>query len=636
MRTLELLAPAKNLECGMAAISHGADAVYIGAPRFGARAAAGNSYDDIRQLCDYAHQYGARVHVTVNTIVYDSELQDTVQMTERLREAGVDALLLQDMGVLKSLREGENCWTGELHASTQCDTRSVEKVKWLQSLGFDRAVLARELSVEEIRTIHEAAPDMDLEVFVHGALCVSYSGVCYASQHCFSRSANRGECAQFCRLKFDLLDADGNEIEHQRHLLSLKDLCQIDRLEDLADAGACSFKIEGRLKDVDYVKNVVAAYSQRLNRIVARRPDEYRRASRGEVSYSFEPNLKKTFNRGFTHYFLDGRQPDIASFDTPKAIGEYVGQVKEIRRNSFNVAGTATFANGDGLCFLNDRRELEGFRVNRAEGNRLFPLKMPQHLRPGLALYRNNDEVFGKILAGNTAERKIPVVMEFRKVDGGFEAEASCTDHEDGLTARASICLEQQEARKPQQENIVCQLGKLGNTPFVCREVRVDAEAARCFVPSSMLADLRRKLVDGLLQAVRRETCAVRTPRSMQDTDVPRNGWQPEYQRYGYLYNIANRQARAFYAEHGMPHAHWAFELETAGGRKEDAGMGSPNKGKLLMQCRHCLRYSLGYCVKRGGERPSWREPLFLALPDGRRFQLEFACNTCQMNVYGT
>ncbi len=636
MRTLELLAPAKNLECGMAAISHGADAVYIGAPRFGARAAAGNSYDDIRQLCDYAHRYGARVHVTVNTIVYDSELQDTVQMIERLREAGVDALLLQDMGVLKSLREGENRWLGELHASTQCDTRSLEKVKWLQSLGFNRAVLARELSLEEIRTIHEAVPDMDLEVFVHGALCVSYSGVCYASQYCFSRSANRGECAQFCRLKFDLLDADGHEIEHQRHLLSLKDLCQIDRLEDLADAGACSFKIEGRLKDVDYVKNVVAAYSQRLNRIVARRPDEYRRASRGEVSYCFEPNLKKTFNRGFTHYFLDGRQPDIASFDTPKAIGEYVGKVKEIRGNSFNVAGTATFANGDGLCFLNDQRELEGFRVNRAEGNRLFPLKMPQHLRPGLALYRNNDEVFGKILSGNTAERKIPIVMGFRKVDGGFEAEAKCADNADGPVVRASISMEHQEARKPQQENIVCQLGKLGNTPFVCREVRVDAEAALCFVPSSMLADLRRKLVESLQQTISKETCAVRSPHDIQDADVPRDGWQPEYQRFGYLYNIANRQARTFYAEHGMPHAAWAFELNTGEQRKEDAGHGSQGKGKLLMQCRHCLRYSLGYCVKRGGKRPSWREPLFLALPDGRRFQLEFACNTCQMNVYGT
>ena len=266
MRTLELLAPAKNLECGIAAIDHGADAVYIGAPKFGARAAAGNSIEDIRQLCDYAHQFHAKVHVTVNTIVYDSEIRDTLQMIQQLQAAGVDALLLQDMGVLYALQgEGplstEGGWTEFLHSSTQCDTRTADKVKWLQSLGFHRAVLARELSVSEIEAIHAAVPDMELEVFVHGALCVCYSGVCYASEYCFGRSANRGECAQFCRMKFDLLDADGQEIEHQRHLLSLKDMCQIDNLEALADAGACSFKIEGRLKDADYVKNVVAAYS---------------------------------------------------------------------------------------------------------------------------------------------------------------------------------------------------------------------------------------------------------------------------------------------------------------------------------------------------------------------------------------
>ena len=292
MRTLELLAPAKNLECGIAAIDHGADAVYIGAPKFGARAAAGNSIEDIRQLCDYAHQYHAKVHVTVNTIIYDSEIKDTLLMIRQLQSAGVDALLLQDMGVLFALQgEGPLAtdfkWSEFLHSSTQCDTRTADKVKWLQSLGFHRAVLARELSVKEIEAIHAAVPDMELEVFVHGALCVCYSGVCYASEYCFDRSANRGECAQFCRMKFDLLDANGQEIEHQRHLLSLKDMCQIDHLEALADAGACSFKIEGRLKDVDYVKNVVAAYSQRLDEICRKRPGEYERPSLGRPRYAF-------------------------------------------------------------------------------------------------------------------------------------------------------------------------------------------------------------------------------------------------------------------------------------------------------------------------------------------------------------
>ena len=324
-RKLELLAPAKNLECGIAAIDHGADAVYIGAPKFGARAAAGNSLDDIKQLCEYAHQFGAKVHVTVNTIIYDNEMKDTLEMIAELDRIGVDALLLQDMGVLWETRAGK-LWHRHLHSSTQCDARSADKVAWLHHIGFSRVVLARELSLDEIRAIHEKVPYVELEAFVHGALCVSYSGVCYASEKCFARSANRGECAQFCRMKFNLVDSDNQEIEHQRHLLSLKDLCQIDHVKDLADAGVCSFKIEGRLKDVNYVKNVVAAYSQKLDEIVASSNGKYIRASMGETAYNFQPNLKKTFNRGYTYYFLNGRQPDIASFDTPKAMGEFVWQ----------------------------------------------------------------------------------------------------------------------------------------------------------------------------------------------------------------------------------------------------------------------------------------------------------------------
>ena len=611
MRTLELLAPAKNLECGIAAIDHGADAVYIGAPRFGARAAAGNSLDDIRQLCDYAHQFGAKVHVTVNTIIYDSELEETLRMIRQLQEVGVDALLLQDMGVMDAVR---SFWKGELHSSTQCDTRSAAKVKWLQSLGFHRAVLARELSVSEISDIHEAVPDMDLEVFVHGALCVSYSGVCYASQHCFRRSANRGECAQFCRLKFDLLDDNGREIEHQRHLLSLKDMCQIDNLGELAQAGACSFKIEGRLKDVGYVKNVVSAYSQRLNEIVARYPKVYRRASRGVVNYHFEPNLKKTFNRGFTTYFSNGRQPDIVSFDTPKAMGEYVGKVKEIRGNSFNVAGTASFANGDGLCFINGDRELEGFRVNRAEGNRLFPLKMPEHLRPGMGLYRNNDVAFEKTLSGKTAERKIPVEIIFRPVEGGFEVVSG--------NARAFVEFEHQKAKKPQIDNIIRQLGKLGNTPYVCSQVIVE-DGGVYFVPSSLLGELRRLLVEELQVRLETqdETSVLRKDPQAQKVEA----WQPSYAAYPYLYNISNEQARTFYEGNGMVHGEPAFEL---------AGFSKDGKQPLLMQCRHCIRYSLGFCVKRGGKSPNWKEPLHLVLPDGKSFRLEFACKECQMNVY--
>ena len=334
MRRLELLAPAKNLQCGKAAIDHGADAVYMGAMRYGARAAAGNSVEDIGELCRYAHQFGAKVYVTVNTIIYDDEMADTLSLIDELQKVDVDALLVQDMGLVAQIRDREIKDKIVLHASTQTDNRTIEKVRWLQGLGFRRVVLARELSMEEIREIHAAVPDVELEVFVHGALCVSYSGVCYASQYCLGRSANRGECAQMCRMKYDLLDADGHEIEHDRHLLSLKDLCQIDHLEELADAGATSFKIEGRLKDVDYVKNVVSAYSKRLDALCRHRPGEYARASKGRVTYYFEPNLNKTFNRGYTTYFLNGRKPDIASFDTPKALGEFVGTVKELRRHS--------------------------------------------------------------------------------------------------------------------------------------------------------------------------------------------------------------------------------------------------------------------------------------------------------------
>ena len=651
MRTLELLAPAKNLECGIAAIDHGADAVYIGAPRFGARAAAGNSLDDIRQLCRYAHQYQAKVHVTVNTIIYDSELNDTLDMIRDLQEAGVDALLLQDMGVLYALQgKGPSAvdftWTRELHSSTQCDTRSAEKVKWLQALGFNRAVLARELSVKEISDIHQAVPDMDLEVFVHGALCVSYSGVCYASERCFGRSANRGECAQFCRMKFNLLDADKKEIEHQRHLLSLKDMCQIDNLEALADAGACSFKIEGRLKDAGYVKNVVSAYSQRLDEICRKHPQKYARPSFGRPRYEFEANLKKTFNRGFTNYFLKGRQPDIASFDTPKAIGEFVGKVKEIRGNSFNVASIASFTNGDGLCFINDEHELEGFRVNRAQGNRLYPLKMPMNLRPGMGLYRNNDQAFEKILAGKTAERKIPVKITFSLYDEdghcGFSAEAQYI-REQGIgwgsddsnyLGKGIVFFEHNQAQKPQHDNIVRQLSKLGGTIYECREVEIKNQADNYFIPSSILTELRRNLMEDIeknadisssVKAVSGGSLSSAED-GLQESKV--KVWQREYGKYGYLYNIANKSAHEFYKQHGMNHTENAFELS------KTSIQGTKTDESLIMQCRHCIRYSLGYCVKRGGRKPTWKEPLYLELGDGRRFRLEFACNVCQMNIY--
>ncbi len=624
MRKLELLAPAKNLEVGIAAIDHGADAVYIGASHHGARAAAGNSLEDIKTLCDYAHQYGAAVHVTVNTIVYEDEVEDTLSLIRNLQEIGVDAILVQDMGILKALKEEDIKLS--LHSSTQCDTRTSEKVAWLSSLGFDRVVLARELSLEEIREIHEKNPEVELEAFVHGALCVSYSGVCYASQYCFQRSANRGECAQFCRLAFDLKDDNGRTIEHQRHLLSLKDMCQIENLEDLADAGASAFKIEGRLKDADYVKNVVAAYSKKLDEIVKHRPNEYCRASRGSVHYEFEPDLAKTFNRGYTTYFANGRQPQIANFDTPKALGEYVGRVKEIRRDSFNVAGTASFANGDGLCYLNPvagegDAALVGFRVNKAVGNRIFPFRMPQGLKPGMKLYRSHDEAFDKILSGKTAERKLPVDMAFGLTEEGFKL---VVRHPASYQrAESSIVFEHQPAKKPQKENILRQLSKLGNTIYEAQHIEIEEGADQYFIPSSLLADLRRDAFEALSALEAQPSMNKATEKvSIERTSL---NWQPEYQKYSYLYNISNPLARDFYQEQGMKDIRPAFEVMDKEALQQEEN--------LIMQCRHCIRYSLGYCVKRGGKKPTWKEPLRLQLPDGRKFRLEFKCAECQMDI---
>ena len=676
VRTIELLAPAKNLTCGMAAIDHGADAVYIGADRFGARVAAGNSVDDIAELCRYAHQFDAKVYVTVNTIVYDDELDDTLRLIDQLKAIGVDAILVQDMGVYSRclnktppINHVPANSTFSFHASTQTDNRTIEKVRWLSSLGFSRVVLARELSLQDIRAIHDAVPEVELEVFVHGALCVSYSGQCYASQYCFGRSANRGACAQFCRLNFALEDADGVTIDRPRHWLSLRDMCRIDHLEELLDAGAVSLKIEGRLKDADYVKNVTAAYSQRLNDIIRRSNGRYKRASYGNVTYSFSPDLRKTFNRGFTDYFLHGRTSDVFSPDTPKALGEYVGKVKEIRGNSFTVAGTASFANGDGLCFFSDDRgvrseergvrkesrgarndgweeRLEGFRVNRVEGNRLFPLKMPPSLRRGMALYRNNDVEFERLMKGQTAVRKIAVRMVLSEVEEGFLLQM--LDAADGqLLGEAVLPSDKQQAQKPQQENIVRQLSKLGTTPYECCEVVFHPQQFSFFIPSSQLAELRRSVVEEInsrcecdsrceVRGTRYENTAetesqdknkvtLTSPKNISRTSqlAPRASTQnaPLTPKYPYLYNAANQAARDFYRAQGIADA---TSLET-----------HPVGHPMLMQCRHCLRYSLGYCRKQGrGELP-WREPLYLRLPDGRRFRLEFDCRNCQMNVYG-
>lgn len=632
LRKIELLAPAKNLECGIAAIDHGADAVYIGAAQFGARQTAGNSTEDIAELTRYAHQFGAAVYVTVNTIVYEKELAALEHLLKQLVEMGVDAILVQDMAVLEIYKKLKAEYVARgyrmpaLHASTQTDNRSADKVKWLKENGFERVVLARELSLEEITNIHKVHPDVELEAFVHGALCVSYSGACYASQYFFNRSANRGECAQFCRMAFDLKDSDGETLIEDSYLLSLKDMCQLDRLGDLLEAGVCSLKIEGRLKDANYVKNVVATYSEALNAYIAKHTGKYCRSSYGRCTYTFTPALEKTFNRGFTHYFFNGRQKDISSFNTPKAMGEYVGYVKEIRRGSFNVAGTAMFANGDGLCFFNRQKKLEGFRVNRVENNRLYPLTMPKNLEPGMALYRNNDIEFERAMQGKTATRKLQVRFVVDVVDGKltFTATDEC-----GRSANVVLNETPEKAQKSQHDNIVKQLEKLGNTVWTANGISINNSADEFFIPSSRLAAIRREL----LEALENTPVANHTDKQAvgETTTNSVNANNTVYADTINIANVANTTAQNYYAAHGVKNAPTAFELNS------DYKAGSttaPSAVPPLMTCRYCLRYALGYCVKNGGKRPTWHEPLHLEAKNGIRVRLAFNCAKCQMEVY--
>lgn len=611
MRSIELLAPAKDIECGIAAITHGADAVYIGAEYFGARMAAGNTVNDIYKLCQYAHLFKAKVYVTVNTLIYDKELDKVKDLLHSLSLAGVDAILIQDMGVFEI---SKSITAIPIHASTQTDNRNVEKVKWLRDLGFTRVVLARELSLDEIKAIHKSVPDIELEVFVHGALCVSYSGACYASEHCFHRSANRGECAQFCRLKFSLKDSTNRTIVKDKYLLSLKDLCLLDNLEQLIESGVSSLKIEGRLKDIVYVKNVVSAYSHELNKIIASHPGRYHRASVGKVEYSFTPNLRKTFNRGFTDYFIYGRKLSQASLNTPKAMGEYVGKVKEVRNGSFNVAGTTCFCNGDGLCFINTDMQLEGFRINKVVNNRLFPAKMSKSLRPGLALYRNNDQEFERLMSKDTAVRKIGVSLLLSSNEK--EVYLKMID-ENGNSAVSSINVELQRAHKSQVENMKRQLSKLGDTHYKLVDIDIDEYTQQLFIPSSVLSELRQKAVKQL--TLPSHTSPDNDCGNAHGNTTIHNRPASEIN----VGNVSNYLARRFYSSLGMYDVPDAYEI------CNDRLNESP-----IMTCRYCIRHELGYCVKHGGLKPSWKEPLRLELPDGKKFRLEFNCKQCQMNVY--
>ena len=596
LNKLELLAPARTADIGIEAIRHGADAVYIGAERFGARQAAGNSVEDIARLVAYAHVFEARVYVTLNTLLYDDELAEVERLVKDLLAVGVDAFIVQDMAMVDIVRRCGGRW----HASTQMDNRTVEQVQWLRDMGAEQVVLARELTLEDIQQVHDECPDVSLEVFVHGALCVSLSGRCYASEALFRRSANRGACAQVCRMEFDLEDEKGHKLLEKKHLLSLKDLCQLDVLEQLAEAGATSFKIEGRLKDMAYVKNVTAAYSEALNALCAKYPDRYRRSSRGEVQLQFHPDVRKSFNRGFTHYFLFGRNPDIFSFDTPKALGVEVGRVGDIGKGSFAFEGNVKLENGDGLCFFNRTKTLIGFRVNKVDGNRVFPHPMPHDLLPDTVLYRNFDKAFSDVLANNSATRTLPLDLTL-----DYDSEAFLLSADDG-TRQVYIRKEYaaELARTHQSDNIQRQLSRLGDTPYRLRSLNILLKK-NYFIPSSVLAEWRRELISEFSEV---QSVVYQTPQEKgMDKPCP---YKP--------INVSNSLACTFYEQQGCD-VEPAFELQ----HRADVP---------VMTCRHCLRYAMGWCQKHGGAKGP--KELFLSLENGARFRLAFDCQNCMMQLY--
>ena len=600
-KLIELLAPAKDLMCGKEAVLHGADAVYIGAPKFGARAAAGNTIDDIRALCDFAHIYNVSIYVALNTILRDDELKEAELLIGQLYDAGVDALIVQDVGITRL-----DIPPIALHASTQMDNCTPEKVDFLAQVGFEQVVLARELTLEEIRRIADRVPEgVALEAFVHGALCVSYSGRCYLSAAMTGRSANRGACAQCCRLPYTMVDADGRTIARNKHLLSLRDMNRANDLEAMIAAGVTSFKIEGRLKDVAYVKNVTAYYRQRLDEIIAR-DASLRRASDGRSTFTFEPRPEKSFNRRFTDYFLHGRTADITSFDTPKSIGEPIGRART-NRGGLVVEGTKPLHNGDGLVFFNPNGELEGFRVNRAEGQRIVTARMPA-VRPGTMLYRNVDCAFEAILSKPSANRRIAVDMTWCEQPDGFAL--TLTDAS-GCSVTVTRDFTAEPAVKPQEDNIRTQLSRLGTSPFEATRININMPT-NTFVPSSLLSEMRREAVERLLS----ERCAKRV-RRLRRQEAP--GCVSPTDKLDYTANIYNAEAEAFYHSHGVQAVERAYEEQ-------------PRTGVALMFTRHCLRYSMGWCPVHQRGRSPFREPYYL-LYEGTRLRLEFDCTRCEMRV---
>ncbi len=597
MEYVELLAPARDYEAAVAAVDYGADAVYIGGARFGARRGAANPVEEIARVADYAHRYGVRVHATLNTLLRDDELAEAEREARALIGAGVDALIVQDMALRRMNLPVE------LHASTQMCNLTPGQARFLGEAGFARVILERALSLDEIRAVC-AATTAEVECFVHGAICVGYSGRCFLSRSMSERSGNRGACSQPCRLRWDLTDGRGRTYVAGKHLLSVRDMNLSARVGELLDAGVRSLKIEGRLKDVNYIKNIVACYRRAVDRALAERPG-LRRASAGESLVDFEPATLKSFTRGESEYFFDGRRAGVASFDTPKAVGERVGRVAVVGRDRFRLDGAAELAPGDGLCFVSEQATT-GAYVNGVEGAWVAPNRM-EGIAVGAAVYRNYDRRFTLALERSRTRRVVAV--RARVAIGAEEVRMTCTDSE-GVEASAALPCETAAARDPEANAaaVRAQAQRSGDTIFAVGEVEV--EGADRFVPASKVAALRRACLDALLRA--------RLDRPLPHRILPEN----PAARYPATHltgeeNVTNRLAEAFYRDHGVERIDPPLELapSTAGCR--------------VMRSAYCIRRELGECLR---ERPRLREPLYIER--GRqRYRLEFDCRRCEMNL---
>lgn len=602
---IELLAPARDADIAIAAIDHGADAVYMGASHHGARADAANTLEDVSRACAHAHRFGARIYATVNTLVFDHELTEVERLVHDLYHIGVDALIVQDMGLLRL-----DLPPIALHASTQCDLRTADKARFLEALGFSQLVMARELTLEEISAIRSATT-VPLEAFVHGALCVSYSGRCAISHVLKGRSANRGECAQLCRLPYDLVDAQCRVLVKDKHLLSLRDLAQHDRLEQMMRAGVSSFKIEGRLKDIGYVKNVVAYYRQAIDRIIARNQDRYRRSSFGKTEFTFEPAINKSFNRGFTHYFLDERRPkdgtSIASIDTPKSQGEYLGRVLRCNGNTLTIDTRATLANGDGLSYIDSQGTFAGTRVNRALGGGTVLLRERTMIARGTAIYRTSDKTFNDLLGKPSANRMIDINATLRYIGSAL---VLTLDDERGNRVIHTLECDLQAAAKPQSERQISELGKLGGTIYHLSAAQVPGDI---FIPASLLTRLRRETIELLDQAQRITRTIDMRRKEDRSAECPVTQLEPAD-------NVSNQLAEQLYRDHGVTDIVPALEAGTR------ATTSTP-----LMHTRYCLRRQLGACLK---EKNASHLPHYLFLKTGSTLlKVNCDCKACEMTL---